>query len=248
MSRHRSPGRQASSLPDPPQHRAAGAVRHGLASAALAGGTLAVAAPLAATAVVPAEDTASLTLASDAGSDPERADPVGTGVLRLASVVPVQAVREPEPAGFSVAGLLKSVGIADVARAEQERAACDVDLDGLGRVKPWVRDAARFLACFYGRPDLIGVAGRARHSDHPAGLAVDFLMRGERGDRLAACALANRKALGVAYVIWEQRINFGDGWQRMEDRGGDTENHADHVHVSFERRAGAGDALAARCS
>jgi hypothetical protein len=66
------------------------------------------------------------------------------------------------------------------------------------------------------------------------------MMRGERGDRLAACALRNREALGVEYVIWEQRINHGDGWERMADRGGDTENHVDHVHVSFERGAPGG--------
>jgi hypothetical protein len=230
-------------------------VRHGLAAAAVAGGALVVAAPLAPAAITgeTPRDAAALGLASDSrpAAHPPGTSPV-TGPLpagpdlpmrRLAAVVPVGAAPEPEPVSFSVAGLLKSVGLA----AERERTACDADLDGLGRVKPWARDAARFLACLYGRPDLIGVAGRARHSDHPSGLAVDFMMRGERGDRLAACALANQEALGISYVIWEQRINFGDGWQRMEDRGGDTENHVDHVHVSFERRPGSGEPLASRC-
>lgn len=227
-------------------------MRHGLAAATLTGGALVVAVPLSV-----AADTGDtvLALTSDArptaaarAAEPEPVDgpPVAEAepsLRRLTSVVPVGATPEPEPAGFSVAGLLKSVGLAE----ERERTACDADLDELGRVRPWVRDAAQFLACLYDRPELIGVAGRAQHSDHPAGLAVDFMMRGARGDRLAACALANREALGVSYVIWEQRINFGDGWQRMEDRGGDTENHVDHVHVSFERRAGSGEPVAARC-
>jgi hypothetical protein len=58
------------------------------------------------------------------------------------------------------------------------------------------------------------------------------------GDRLAGCALNNRAALGITYVIWRQRINFGNGWQPMEDRGGITANHYDHVHVSFGDAAG----------
>ncbi len=53
------------------------------------------------------------------------------------------------------------------------------------------------------------------------------------GDALAACALANKDALGITYVIWRQRINYGSGWEAMEDRGDPTANHMDHVHVSF---------------
>ena len=41
-------------------------------------------------------------------------------------------------------------------------------------------------------------------------------------------------------MIWRQRINFGSGWQLMEDRGGVTANHYDHVHVSFGSSAGRG--------
>jgi hypothetical protein len=82
------------------------------------------------------------------------------------------------------------------------------------------------------------VAGRAGTSDHSSGLAVDFMVDRADGDRLAACALNNRAALGISYVIWRQRINFGNGWQRMEDRGGVTANHYDHVHVSFGSSAG----------
>ncbi len=85
---------------------------------------------------------------------------------------------------------------------------------------------------------MYGVAGRAGMSDHPSGRAVDFMVDRATGDRLAACALNNRAALGVSYVIWRQRINFGSGWQPMEDRGGVTANHYDHVHVSFGGTAG----------
>ena len=53
------------------------------------------------------------------------------------------------------------------------------------------------------------------------------------GDRLAEFAVTNITKYRIEYVIYRQRINFGDGWEPMEDRGSITENHLDHVHVSF---------------
>lgn len=144
--------------------------------------------------------------------------------------------------------LAAAADLAEEARlAREARADCDADLDGLGRVKPFVRDGARFLSCLYDEPTLIGVADRSRVSDHPRGLALDLMVRGERGDRIAECALANQDELGVSYVIWEQRVNYGDGWEGMSDRGGDTENHFDHVHISFEGSGGSGDPVVDRC-
>ncbi len=118
---------------------------------------------------------------------------------------------------------------------------CDMDTGGLGAVKSHVRDAAEFLGCQYGEPAMHGVAGRAGTSDHPGGLAVDFMVDRSTGDRLAQCALDNQDALGIKYVIWEQAINHGSGWDPMEDRGGATANHFDHVHISFDSGRGSGD-------
>ncbi|OLT21596.1 hypothetical protein BJF78_08295 [Pseudonocardia sp. CNS-139] len=224
-------------------------MRNGMSAAATAGGVLAVVVPAVAVAT-PAPttggDAAEVRLASDADRDAQ--------VRMIASIVPVDSAPDPEPPEVDVGDLLKAAGLADVARqAEELRAAreaaahCDADLDGLGRVKPWVRAAARFLSCLYDEPTLIGVSRRSRHSDHPSGHAVDLMVRGERGDRIAECALANREELGISYVIWEQRVNHGDGWERMEDRGGDTENHVDHVHISFERSSPDGVPDASRC-
>lgn len=53
------------------------------------------------------------------------------------------------------------------------------------------------------------------------------------GDKVAAFALANQAKHRIEYVIYRQRINFGEGWEAMEDRGSITQNHFDHVHVSF---------------
>src|SRR5689334_19693768 len=123
-------------------------------------------------------------------------------------------------------------------RAPQPSSDCGISTSGLGAVKPHVRASAQFLGCRFGEPTMYGVAGRAGTSDHPSGRAVDFMVDPATGDRLAACALKNRAALGITYVIWQQRINFGSGWQPMEDRGGVTANHFDHVHVSFGAAAG----------
>ena len=57
------------------------------------------------------------------------------------------------------------------------------------------------------------------------------------GDTLAEYVLANQAANGITYVIWRQRYNDGRGWDPMEDRGSITQNHYDHVHVSFEETA-----------
>lgn len=53
------------------------------------------------------------------------------------------------------------------------------------------------------------------------------------GDRLADFAISDMARYRIEYVIYRQRINDGSGWAPMEDRGSITENHLDHVHVSF---------------
>ena len=75
-----------------------------------------------------------------------------------------------------------------------------------------------------------GTAG----SDHPKGLAVDFIVGRATGDRLAEFVYERSDLLSVKYIIWRQRIRYpGGSWKTMEDRGSATANHYDHVHVSF---------------
>lgn len=246
-----------------PAHSAVG---NGLKAAAVTGGVLALVMPALTVDVSPIEPVsadAALHLASGQQAvEPARGVRIGaavvdedTNTLMLASVIPVDQDDEPEPPEAGAAELLKAAGLFDLARQQEEqreaRAAaigCDASLGGLGRVKPWVRTAAQFLSCLYGEPRLIGVASRgSSYSGHPGGLAVDFIVSGAKGDRLAECALRNRDALGVDYIIYKQRINYGDGWERMSDRGGSTANHFDHVHVSFVRGGPGGRPLADVC-
>lgn len=71
-------------------------------------------------------------------------------------------------------------------------------------------------------------------SDHNTGEAVDIMITGSTGDRIAEYLIQNQSALNVKYVIWKQRIWMpGKGWKAMEDRGSATANHFDHVHASF---------------
>nr|WP_130343987.1 hypothetical protein [Herbihabitans rhizosphaerae] len=112
--------------------------------------------------------------------------------------------------------------------------ACGTTLDG---VQSHVAQVGNHIATMFGVDDIGGRAARGGASDHPSGLALDFMVDTAKGNLIANYILANQKAFGVTYVIWRQRYNDGSGWSTMEDRGGATANHFDHVHVSF--RSGA---------
>lgn len=77
--------------------------------------------------------------------------------------------------------------------------------------------------------------------DHPSGLALDIMIpdyntpKGEKlGTEINDFLLDNADKLQTNYTIWRQRSYHLDGSSRgMENRGGDTANHMDHVHVLF---------------
>lgn len=76
-------------------------------------------------------------------------------------------------------------------------------------------------------------------TDHPSGRAIDAMvpMDGEGkklGDRIADYFIENAEELNVVSVIWQQRYWEGGDWSDMADEGDPTENHMDHVHVSFQ--------------
>jgi hypothetical protein len=86
-------------------------------------------------------------------------------------------------------------------------------------------------------PEITGYGTlRGGGGDHPLGRAVDITVSGSRGSQVAEFVRANAAALGVSYVIYQQRIwsveRGGEGWRGMSDRGSATANHFDHVHVS----------------
>ncbi|MDN5747095.1 MAG: hypothetical protein L0H64_00955 [Pseudonocardia sp.] len=163
----------------------------------------------------------------------------------LPSVEPVA----PEPTTFDADALIKTVALVDQQRAEADAAAaeaaareekrrasrCDDGDSGFETVQSAVGEAGIELRCRFDVETVYGVAGRAGSSDHPSGRALDLMVDRDPGEDLAEYAVDNMDRLGIKYVIYRQRINFGSGWETMEDRGGVTANHMDHVHVSFDR-------------
>lgn len=91
-------------------------------------------------------------------------------------------------------------------------------------------------------PELQTIGGwrpQDAYPDHPSGRAADIMIpdyNSERGRQIGTDITnflqANAGALGVQYTIWRQEYWGGDGRNVMEDRGSDTQNHFDHVHVT----------------
>ncbi|HET8915341.1 MAG TPA: SH3 domain-containing protein [Propionibacteriaceae bacterium] len=92
----------------------------------------------------------------------------------------------------------------------------------------------------------ITVYGGVRPSvipDHEQGRALDSMIPDYRsasgkalGDEAAAWAKANARSLGINYVIWNQHIwnitRDSEGWRYMADRGSDSANHLNHIHIT----------------
>jgi hypothetical protein len=79
-----------------------------------------------------------------------------------------------------------------------------------------------------------GIAGRGEHA---TGHSLDIMVGvgNPIGDEVAAFLQDHRADLGIEYLIWKQRIwrpATSSGWRGMENRGGATANHMDHVHVT----------------
>lgn len=85
-------------------------------------------------------------------------------------------------------------------------------------------------------PGKSGTANRGQY-------AVDFMVSNKAaGDKIAAYLWANRKRLGVRYVIWNRRIisetNKPSQWRRYTNpvpsrRGTASGDHTNHPHASF---------------
>ena len=94
-------------------------------------------------------------------------------------------------------------------------------------------------------PQITSIGGVRRDPipDHPSGRALDLMIPGYKsasgkalGQKVALWAKANASSLGIEYVIWNQHIwnikRDKEGWRYMADRGGDSANHKNHVHIT----------------
>ena len=114
----------------------------------------------------------------------------------------------------------------------------------LGPVKPQLTQLVNVLGPMFDIKTVGGYRESATDPNgHPAGLAADFMVPlnsagRAQGDRLAAYAKAHASELGIDYIIWYQRIwsvaRASEGWRPMENRGSDSENHRNHVHINVK--------------
>lgn len=83
------------------------------------------------------------------------------------------------------------------------------------------------------------------YNEHSTGNALDVMIPNWQspegkalGDAISGWALNNAEALGLSWVIWQQKIHKpGDlAGQVMQDRGGATQNHLDHVHIFMNNK------------
>lgn len=237
--RHRSPARSA--------------MRHGAVAAGLTGSALALVGPAvlalpdqdrqdAATTLELSAQGASLadTASASSSSVGSAVTPVSEPSGGAASADLIKAAERDRAADAATAREADSDTAAaqrtQQAAAEEERTAsvtgCGAS-GSYGGVADSVQEVGNAMECVFPGHDVLGVGGRGNASDHPSGYALDFMTTS--GDAIADCVIGHKGDLGVEYVIWNQRINTGSGWESMEDRGGATANHEDHVHISFER-------------
>lgn len=110
---------------------------------------------------------------------------------------------------------------------------------GLKGISSNTSKAADFFGSKYGIRTIGGYRskGSVPGSDHPKGLALDYMINNLKNGKSVGTALANDliknyKAWNVKYVIWNRYIwSPGRGWRKY--RG--PSPHTDHVHASFNK-------------
>ena len=117
---------------------------------------------------------------------------------------------------------------------------CEVPSGGSG-LQDWPAKVRTRISKQFGITNIGGYRAAAT-GEHGKGRALDVMMPGVSspvGDQIASWAAKNAKALNIYYVIWKQNIWLpSSGWTAMADRGNITQNHYDHVHISFNSGAG----------
>jgi hypothetical protein len=86
-------------------------------------------------------------------------------------------------------------------------------------------------------PQITQYGGYAARGEHASGKAIDVMTSDtQTGDAIAAFLQAHASELNLYDIIWQQHIwtpeRSSEGWRSMSDRGSETANHYDHVHVS----------------
>ncbi|MDO5627629.1 MAG: hypothetical protein Q4G43_04835 [Mobilicoccus sp.] len=111
---------------------------------------------------------------------------------------------------------------------------------GVSGLQTWPAAVRARVAAEFGVAHIGGYRPGHGKSDHHSGHALDIMIRGQKGTEIADWFRANARDLNVKYVIWEQGYWHPGmrAYRPMADRGSDTANHWDHVHVSFHPGSG----------
>ena len=114
--------------------------------------------------------------------------------------------------------------------------------EGLSGLRPSAKGLVNnVLQNFSQITTIYGVRPHDPYPDHPSGHAIDLMLPSYKsnealGWKMARYYQAHASELGVSYIIFHQQIwsvaRDSEGWRHMEDRGGDTANHMDHVHIT----------------
>lgn len=102
--------------------------------------------------------------------------------------------------------------------------------------------AARAVSAAF--PEILNIGGVRSDSLkwHPHGMAIDVMIPNARtaagialGDSVLAYVLKNAERFDLNHVIWRQTIYYPNRPARkMSNRGSDTANHYDHVHIATD--------------
>lgn len=196
---------------------------------------------------VPPLLTPTRTLASPSASS--TAPATGPPERRVKRISAIHIARPPK----TVTTVTKTVVVAPAeeereavkdAQREEPRRSEDLCLPPEGNydgVEPYVGIVGAHIQDKFGVTDVKGKADREGASEHPKGLALDFMTNTGNvdGDDIRDYLLDRAEDFGIIYVIWQQTLYVpGEEPEEMEDRGDDTANHRDHVHVSFNDEPG----------
>ena len=125
----------------------------------------------------------------------------------------------------------------DPGAAALSDAACSIDPEIEPNLTGNAQAVYRAVCAAYGGPvTAFGGYRPGDGGDHGSGRAVDVMVSGQAGWEVARFLQTRAGELGISYLIYEQQYwpvgSPAAAWERMEDRGGATANHFDHVHVS----------------
>lgn len=192
----------------------------------------------------PAPDPKTTTLYINANGVNVRAlpDTASTKVATLALGTPLQATGAKQNSFTAVLYDGETRWVYSIYLSDTKPKITDLGSTSLNKLQPYGKAAVLAIRAEF--PQIVSIGGwrsySAYSSDHPSGRAIDIMIPNYKsnkalGDSVAAFMIANAKTLHVKYIIWRQRyypISRGT-WSKMANRGSDTQNHMNHVHVSF---------------